>query len=157
MKKSKFLIIFITILIVAIVTGTIAIVVRKKQLAETNNTEIEQNNETEEFVQIFEDGTKINVSEKLLEPKQVEGLTIDNISLTSKDFQTQLVAKVTNATEKSTELMLVKITLYDKNGKQIDSLDGIISPLTPGETTVLNVNSSLDYANAYNFDITKTN
>ena len=49
--------------------------------------------------------------------------------------------------------MTVAVILLDKNGKEIVTLGGIISPLQPGAKTQFNTSMTLDYANAYDFKI----
>ena len=43
--------------------------------------------------------------------------------------------------------------LFDKNGKEIVKVGGIISPLQPGAKTQFNTSMTLDYANTYDFKI----
>ena len=50
-------------------------------------------------------------------------------------------------------MTLVDVILLDKNGKEIVTLGGIISPLQPGEKKQFNTSMTLDYANAYDFKI----
>lgn len=160
MKVNKNKILAICIILLIIVILAIIIVVNKLEKAKEKNVLVSddgttENQNVEEFVNNLENGGKINTSSKLNENREFEGLKIENIQLTYQNSQTQLLANVKNDTSTESELMMVEITLYDKDGNKIVSLDGIISPLKPGESTQLNIGSSLDYANAYDFEIVK--
>ena len=155
MQKKKQTIITWAIIIIVLVIAIIGIVwlVKNNQKEEIGEETTEP--VTEEFVRNLEDGKKLNISPILKEDKTFESFTISNIQLTSQNMQTELLATVKNNTEQATELTQIQVIFYDVEGKEIVTLDGIISPLEPGEETQLNISSSLDYANAYNFDIRK--
>ena len=86
--------------------------------------------------------------------KNVNGIKIGNIQLTNKNGQSILLADATNETQNSTEEKFVDITLYDKNGGKLGIVKGIIAPLKAGETQQFSVSLQIDYANAYDFEIT---
>lgn len=158
MKLKEKKMIAILIVISVLVIGIIYVVTRKTDNKNNNENETiqnEQSNVVEEFVQNLEDGTKLNTSTKLKETKDFNGLKIGNIQLTNKNEQSVLLADVKNETTKDTDVMLVDIYLYDKDGKEIVKMDGIISPVKAGETVQLNIGISFDYANAYDFKIVK--
>ena len=72
MKKNEKII--ISILLVVLVIAIIVFTVNKNKKEENNNENVNtetENNVTEEFVQVLEDGTKLNTSTKLNETKQV--------------------------------------------------------------------------------------
>lgn len=130
MKKGEK--IMILVLLVILVIAIIAFVGSKKQNKESNNTTentvVEENNVVEEYVQVLEDGTKLNTSSELSKAKQVGAYKFEN-------------------------MQLVDVTLLDKNGKEIVKVGGIISPLQPGAKTQFNTSMTLDYANTYDFKI----
>ncbi len=107
----------------------------------------------ESYVEEMEDGSKINKSNKLNEAKKIDGLTITNIQLTTKDGMTTLLADVINNSGAKTELKTVNITLVDKNGNELTKLVGIINALDVGASTELNIAMTSDYVNAYDFKI----
>ena len=146
-KEKRMILILLVILIIAIV---IFAVTKNKKGNKEENTE---NKPVEEFVQVLEDGTKLNTSTKLNEAKEVNGLKFENIQFTEQNGQSILLADVTNNSEKTTDLILVDLILLDKNGNEIVTVGGIISPLQPGEKTQFNTSMTLDYANAYDFKI----
>ena len=150
-KEKRMILILLVILVIAIVI--FAVTKNKKGNNNNENTEVE-NKPVEEFVQVLEDGTKLNTSEKFNESREVNGFKFENIQFTEQNGQSVLLADVTNNTEKAiTDYTLVDVILYDKNGQEIITLGGIISPLQPGEKTQFNMSSTLDYANAYDFKI----
>lgn len=141
----------LTILIIVsiIIIGTIFLVTRqgKKEKAEQNDFPVE------EFVDVLEDGTKLNNSTKLNQTKIYNGLKFTNVQLTEKDSKTELIADVINESGNDVDVMLFNIILYDKNGNEIVKLGGITSPMKAGEKTQFSTSSTLDYANAYDFKI----
>ena len=151
MKKNEKRIILILLAIIAIVI-LIFVVSKNKNTNKEENTQVE-NTVVEEFVQVLEDGTKLNTSKKLNERKEVNGLTFENVQFTEQNGQSVLLADVTNNSGKAIDVTLVDVILLDKNGQEIVKLGGIISPLKPGEKTQFNTSMTLDYANAYDFKI----
>ena len=149
-KEKRMIAILLLILVIAII---IFVVTKSKKGEQVENTEVE-NKPVEEFVQVLEDGTKLNTSTKFNESREVNGFKFENIQFTEQNGQSVLLADVTNNTQNAiTDYTLVDVILYDKNGQEIITLGGIISPLQPGEKTQFNMSSTLDYANAYDFKI----
>ena len=70
-----------------------------------------------------------------------------------KDNQSILLADVENTSTTATEMKLLDITLYDKEGNVLEVVPGIVKQLEPGETTQLNAGITADYANAYDFKV----
>ena len=149
-KKEKRMIL---ILLIVLVIAVVIFIVSKNKTG--NKESIGENNVVEEFVQVLEDGTRLNTSTKLNEMKKFEGLEFGNIQLTNSNGQSVLLADVKNTTQAETGLMLVDVTLYDKNGNELGTVGGIISPLKPGESKQFNTSMTIDYANAYDFKVTK--
>ena len=150
-KEKRMILILLVVLIIAI----IAFVINKNSNKNKGNENTaEENNTTEEFVQVLEDGTKLNTSEQLSKTKQVGNYKFENMQLTEQGSQTVLLADVTNTGSTATDIQLVDVTLLDKEGKEIVTVGGIISPLQPGASTQFNSSMTLDYANTYDFKIT---
>ena len=148
MKKRNIIIILAVIAVIAI----IIFAVNKNSNKNKGENQTEENN-TEKYVQVLEDGTKLNTSSELSKAKQVGAYKFENMQLTEQGSQTVLLADVTNTGSSATELQLVDVTLLDKNGKEIVKVGGIISPLQPGAKTQFNTSMTLDYANTYDFKI----
>ena len=149
MKKKEKKMILILVIVSILIIGVIWLVTRPKK------EEIVENEVVEEFVQVLDDGTKLNTSSKLQEEKTINGLKIGNIQLTEKNGQLVLLADVTNPTEKDSEIFLIDIILYDKTGKEIATVPGIVSPIKAGGKTQLNAGITEKYANAYDFKVVK--
>ncbi len=151
-KDKKLTVILIVIFIIILI---ISFFINKIGNDKNEIQEQTQDTETgEKFVRVLEDGTKLNISEKLNETKNVEGIEISNIQFTYKDGQTVLLADVTNNSGKAIGITLLNIKLLDEQENEIITIGGIISPMQVGETTQLNAGMTMDYANAYDVEIT---
>lgn len=156
-KNKKILLgILLAIIIIAIIVMCIVSGPKTKDEKDNENTINETENiSKEEFVQILEDGTKLNISSKLNETKTVNGIEISNIQFTYKDGLTVLIADVTNNSGKDLkDVTEANITLLDENDGEIITVEALISPTKVGETTQLNTSMTLDYVNAYDFKVT---
>lgn len=154
-KEKRMILILLVVLVIAIVAFLISRNANKGNKGTENNT-TEENTAVEEFVEVLEDGTKLNTSEQLSKTKQVGAYKFENMQLTEQGSQTVLLADVTNTSSSATDLQLVDVTLLDKDGKEIIKVGGIISPLQPGAKTQFNTSMTLDYANSYDFKIELT-
>lgn len=157
---NKTLKIGIIVLIVALVIGiAVFFIVRgiNNSIESNNPSDVKKSESKEEFVKITEDGTKENTSSKVGEKKTLDGLEITNAKLTYKKAlqMTELIANITNKTEKEMPSMEVRIHLIDKDGKELDYMDGPIGSLKPGETTQINIGITADFSNAYDYKIEK--
>lgn len=156
MKKNEKKMILILVIVSIVIIGIIYLATRpsKNESESITTKESTTNENVEEFVQVLGDGKKLNNSTKLNETKKVNGLEFSKIYLTEKDNSTDLIATVKNNTGKDiTKMTFVKITLLDKEGKNIATLDGAIAPIKAGEEKQFQLNSTLDYANAYDLKI----
>ena len=150
-EKEKRGLLILILVAIAIIT-TLAIITNRKG-KEVNSDSTEENKVVEEFVQVLEDGTKLNTSTKLSETKIVDGLKIGNIQLTMQNGQSVLLADAENDTGKDIEIMLLDIILLDKNGNELTTIAGIVGDLKAGEKQQLNSSVTSDYANAYDFRV----
>lgn len=143
----------IGLLVVLVIVILISIIVKKNK----NKDEIENNNNNiaEEFVEILDDGTKLNTSNKLKETKMIDGMEITNFQLTENNNVTLLLGTITNKSQDVKGDYPVSIKILDKEGKEIITVGGYIGELQPGQSTQLNCSATFDYANAYDFEITK--
>lgn len=122
---------------------------------ESNDIVITDEVEEEKYVQVLNDGTKLNTSDTLQKDKVVDGLSFTNIQLTNNNGQTVLLADVTNTTNKKSALTLVDVIILDEKGNELGKVGGIVSPLEPSETKQFNSSMTIDYSNAYDFKIVK--
>ena len=156
-KKTKKIIIAL-IIVVIIVIAIVAFVLMKSKGTKNNGNNTagtSGNTANEQYVQMLDDGTKLNTSSKLGEAKKVGDLTFENIQLTSEGGQTILLADVTNTGKKATDTVLVDIKLLDENGNEIVTVGGIVQPLEAGAKTQFKTSMTIDYANAYDFEVTE--
>lgn len=130
---------------------------------QNNNSVTQQNNVAgpaentlvENYVKVQNDGTKVNQSEELKKMKTVDGLEISNIQLTEKGNLSVLIADVKNNTDTVRGDFGVKITLIDKDGKDMITLDGYIDKVEAGETVKMETSATTQLTNAYDFKIVK--
>ena len=149
------IIVLIVVIVVAVKRNNKGEVEKPKTTQIATETEQKEEEPKEKYVEVLEDGTKLNTSETLKTAKMVEGLEFKNIQLTNKDGQSVLLADVTNTKETATEIMLVNVIILDDAGEEIGKVGGIIAPLAPGATTQFNTSTTMDYANAADFKIEK--
>ena len=145
------------ILILVIVAAIIAVVMLVSMSKRGKKQENEGQNEVnkEEFVEVLEDGTRLNTSTKLHEKKTFEGMEITNFQLTEKENTTLLLGTITNTSNVKQGDYPVNIKIVDKQGKEIITVSAYMPPLEPGQSTQLSTNAPFDYANAYDFSISR--
>lgn len=147
MKKwEKYWILGLIVLVIVVI-----IVVATKNKGEENKT----NEVKEEFVEVLEDGTRLNTSEKLKKTKKIDGLEVSNFQVTEKNNVTVLLGTITNNTNETKGDYPVSIKILDKEGNEIVTVGGYIGEVKPGQSIQLNCSASFDYGNAYDFEITK--
>lgn len=162
-KRNVRLIWIILIIIVAVgVIVTINLSNNKKdakpaqQQSQVENGQQEEEKPVEKYVQVLEDGTKLNISEKIKQTKKVGDLEISNIQITYQNGVTNILATVTNTSSKKSELQNVSIVLSDDEGNTIYTLRGVLEETEPNGTSQLNTSITADFANSYDFTISKT-
>ncbi len=152
MKKKEKRMILILIVISILIIGVIWFITRGGKKEEVVSSNAGEEQVKEEFVTKLEDGTKLNTSSTLNNEKQFQGLKITNIQLTNREDKTELIADIVNDTGSDKDAMLIDIVLYDKEGKEITTLGGRISPIKAGQTMQFSTSAMIDYANAYDFE-----
>ena len=157
MKKSeiKFILTVIAILIIGLM-----LIIRSNNAKKSaqNEQSSEENTVEEKYVQVLNDGTKLNDSEKLNKDRSFEGqsdIELSNIQLTSKDGITNLLCDVKNNSSTPLKLQEVYVILRDENGNEIDRIPSILEDIQPGETKQFSTFVTADYANAYDFTMIK--
>ena len=153
MKKKEKQMILVLIVVGVIILGIIYFVTRPKEEEGTVNDVAEQNEVVEEFVQVLEDGSKLNTSTKLNETKNVDGLEIGNIQLSMVGGETTLFADVKNNTGSDLGVTAIDIILLDKNEEEIVTIGGVIGDVKAGESVRLEASTTLDFANGYDFKV----
>lgn len=165
MKKSEKQMILVLIIVAVIIIAVLVNVrnSRKEKVVDNSTgntgTSVQTNpnksgvTETEEFVERLEDGTKLNVSEKLAQTKKVGNYEISNIQITEKNGESRLIADVKNTSNAKIGMKFAKLVLLDKEGKEITSTDAIIGDVEAGQTVQLIASVTTDFSNAYDFSI----
>lgn len=145
-KKAKSVVIAIIIVIIIIIG--VKIFYKKDSHDDVLEPEVNQ-----EFVEVLENGTKLNISDKLKETRKIGDYEISNIQLTEINGETQLLADVKNIGSTISEIKTIDIILYDKQGNELSTFKGLIGGTAPGETEQLNSSVTDNLANAYDFRI----
>ena len=155
-KNSKIIIAIIAVWIILLIGIALFKNIGKNNKNENMQTEVTEENTTqEEFVQKLEDGSKLNISEKLKEERKLGNLEIKNIQLREEGKITTLIADVENPTKVKTEKKKVKVEILDKQGNVITELKGIIDPIEANGKAQINMAVTADVANAYDFKVSK--
>lgn len=134
-KNDKVKLVFI-LLIVVIIIGLIGVIVYINSNKDKN----------EETYTVQEDGTKVNISEKVLEKKAVNGLEIDNIKVVEKNGITEIMGDIKNVSGKRVEGFYIMIDLIDKNGQVLVGLGSYINPIDKDSEGSLNAITNGSYA-----------
>lgn len=147
-KEKRIIGILALITIIAII---VMVVIRNNN----KNKEEQPVEPEEEFVEVLEDGTRLNKSDKLHETKTFDGMEISDFQLTENGNVTLLLGTITNTSSTNKGGYPVNITVVDKEGQEIITVAAFLGELKPGENTQLSTSATFDYANAYDFTITK--
>ena len=151
MRKNEKKTLLITIIIGVIIIGGLILWTNSRKAKPTSGNETNTN--TEEFVEVLEDGSKLNKSEKFSKTKKLDGLEIRDIQFREIGGITTLLATVENKSGKAVEKRWIKVYVLDKSGNTITTVRGIINAMNAGETTQLNMGVTADVANAYDFKV----
>ena len=152
MKKNEIIIVGVIVAVMLIILG---IVIANKNNITQKDPEDTINTTNEEFTNVQSDGTKINTSNKLAETKKIDGLEIGNITLTEKNGESYLRATVTNTTSQTKGNEMILLTIINKEGKTLTTINGYLDTIEEGETSILSIKTSADFANAYDFKVSK--
>ena len=156
MSKNEKIGIGVLVLITVLVI-IVAVVLSNRNKEENNTTNDLQatNTQTEEFVNVLNDGTRVNTSDKLHETKTFDGMEISDFQLTENGNVTLLLGTITNTSSEKKGGYPISIKVLDKDGNELTVVAAYIGELEPGESTQLNSSATFDFANAYDFEITK--
>lgn len=150
-NEKKMIAVLVAITVIVIIIA----IVRGGGKKEEEKTGKENTAPAEEFVQVLDDGTRLNTSEDLKKMKTIDGMEITNIQLTEKGNQTLLLGNITNPTDTTKGGFIADVTVLDKQGNEIITIDAIIGEIKPGESQQFSTSATFDYANAYDFKIEK--
>lgn len=150
-NEKKMIAVLVAITVIVIIIA----IVRGGGKKEEEKTGKENTAPAEEFVQVLDDGTRLNTSEDLKKMKTIDGMEITNIQLTEKGNQTLLLGNITNPTDTTKGGFIADVTVLDKQGNEIITIDAYIGEIKPGESQQFSTSATFDYANAYDFKIEK--
>jgi len=157
-KANDFLVAIVLIVVIGcgiLVITNIAKKNKEKGATQSANTTAETNEASEKYVQVLDDGTKLNDSEKLKKNKTMDGIELSNIQLTTKDGITNILCDITNKSNSDFKMQNVYVVLRDEQGNEIYKVPGIIEDIKVGETKQFNTFITADFANAYDFTMIK--
>lgn len=146
-KRKNIILLIIGILILAILIIMSVVYIKNKKLKEDNG-----NSTAEKYVEVLEDGTKLNTSNQFKKVKDIDGFKISEAELKNMSSQSILTAKVTNETGSDTKEKFITIIFYDESKNELGRGKGIIPPIVNNESKEINVSLQTDYSNAYDFD-----
>lgn len=157
MKKNEM--IFVGILIAIFVVIIVAALIAKNNgtIEPENKPEnkVTENVVDEKYVDVKDDGTKVNNSNKLKEAKKLGDLEISNITLSSKNNESYLQATVKNTGASKAGDDFITITIMDEQNQEIATIQAYLSTVEPGKEITLSTKASVDFANAYDFKVNK--
>ena len=142
--RKKVIILFIICIIIAIIS--IIFISNKNQKQENSN------NENVYYIEL-QDGTKQNVSPKISEKKTFENLDIVNASIVYSDNICKMKLNVENNSDIKSDDMIIKINIFDSNNDIMITLTGFVAEIDSGKSIEVNLDSSFDYSNAYDYEI----
>lgn len=147
--------IILTILVVTIMIIVGILILKNTKKGKEKDISQREDVQTEKYVDVLDDGTKLNKSNKLKETKKLDELEISRIQLTYSNGTAVILGNVKNTSNRDINLTPIVLTLYDEKGNILETLETVISPVKVGQTVQLNVGISADYANAYDFSVIK--
>ncbi len=147
--KEKTLIAILVAITIVVIIITIIVKSGKKQ-EEVKTEAVEESSST-----VLEDGTVLNVSDKLHETKKFEGMEISNIQLTETEKETLLIATVTNTSETKQGGYPVKVKMVDEQGNEVKTIDAYIGELQPGKSMKISTSATYEIEKVHDFIITK--
>lgn len=161
MKKSEKTMVLILV-IIAVIAIAVFIVVRKGNEAgmqqnaggqTSQSGQTSRTNQNSDLVEKLQDGTKLNISDKLSETKTFGNYEVSNIQLTEKNGESLILADVKNIGSAKIEMKFADVKLVDKEGNEITTLQAVIGEVEPGATVQLQVSATTDFSDAYDFSI----
>lgn len=153
-KKEKRMIAILVAITVVVIMIAIWMTNLKEPKEEVKRQEAKVES-TEENIEILEDGTRLNTSNKLRETKKINGMEISNFQLTEKDNVTLLLGTVTNTSNTKQGGYPVNVKIVDEQGNEMITVGAYLGELEPGESTQFNTSATFDCVNAYDFSISQ--
>lgn len=154
-EKKKYFIIGGISLALIIVSIIVVVLLYNKNLP-VQNIDINTLPEPQEFTTVSSNGTQTNTSETLAKTRQYAGLDITSVKLTATAKSTIFIAEFKNNTSEEVKGHTVKLTMLNKEGNEIVTINGYLGTTKPGETYTMYVSSSNgEFINSYDYTIAK--
>lgn len=153
-KKEKRMIAILVAITVVVIMLAIWMTNAKEPKEEVKRQEAKVES-TEENIEVLEDGTRLNTSNKLRETKKINGMEISNFQLTEKDNVTLLLGTVTNTSNTKQGGYPVNVKIVDEQGNEMITVGAYLGELESGESTQFNTSATFDCVNAYDFSISQ--
>ncbi|MCM1370468.1 MAG: hypothetical protein NC181_01060 [Clostridium sp.] len=100
-----------------------------------------------------EDQVKVNTNEEAIKDQTLGVFTFKNTSITYINGTSTLITEVTNTSDKEQELAEFKISVKDKDGKEIEKLVGFVGGNMPANTTrTITSSTAIDLTDAVSIE-----
>ncbi len=160
-KKLNPIAVIITIIVIAVIVAGIWLIINKNKKSNSNNPALEGeaieqvgliDMSNEENAKI-ENGVKENTSRDLLKDRDIDGITIKNIKLNAEGGISNFTATVQNDSPVDFAGGVAKIKFINQDGSDYAELEVYIPELKVGTTNTIDVGTTADIANAFDFSI----
>ena len=142
---------------VLLIVGIVFILLALYSMYTHHNKKDDKLSEKEEYIEVNEDGSKINISEKLKENKKFENLEIKNIKLSYSNGYSTIEFNAINNSTTDFEQKDVIISILDKKGNTLETILGTIFLISSGDSAKLNFSIDADVVNAYDLKFEEYN
>lgn len=112
-------------------------------------------NQGTELIQMREDGTKTNISEKLKESKILDNLEVSDIQIIEKNGEANITANITNTSSMLVKEFPITIKVVNKLGETIQEVGAYVGKMKAGETRSINASIYMDISEIYDCSIIK--
>lgn len=148
-KKRLLIVCSVVLVILAIIIAVVVIPKgENKKVIKTATNNIDMNNT--ENVEII-DGKKVNNSEEMKYRKYNRDLTFEIIELTATESESKVVMEVTNESEEEFSGKEITIIFMEKEGRVYGELASYVGKIDAGKTIRLELTTTLDITNAYDY------
>ena len=162
-KNSRIILISIVIIVLLVIVGISIYFLLKnnKNVDELGNNKEENNQKESTSLIDYEnmnnveliDGEKKNNSKALLEEKNFKGLKVKDIKLEEINGTTNFTAKLENNTNEDFKSCIIVLIFTNEDGTEYARLEGSISDIPKGKSTILEASTTSDLTNAFDFRI----
>ncbi len=121
---------------------------------EKSNGNIVMENDTNAEIK---DGTKRNISDKLVEEKTYNDMKIRDARIEATGGSSQFIATVENIYDKIVETQEIYIVFLNEDGSELTTITTSIPDLEPNSISEINASTDIDITIAYDFYIKEYN